>query len=167
MSRRSRSLLIAGIASLSALLLPAGREACAQQVGSLSNTGGLSFGKFVAGTGGTVTVSPTGAAGKTGGVFLLKSSITTAAQFSVIKSGNGKPLKTVSFTLPSDTAVRLSSGSNSMAVTNFVSSPAATPGNSYPAGSTSAISVGATLQVGANQPPGNYSGTFTLIANFQ
>jgi hypothetical protein len=165
MSGRSRPILIAGIASMSAMLLLAGREACAQQVGTLTNTRSLDFGKFVAGTGGTVVVGTGGARSGTGGVILLNSPSAGAASFAVGTSGGGKPLKTVTFSLPSDSAVRLTSGSNSMAVTAFVSSPPAGSANSI--NSTPTVSVGATLHVAANQPAGTYSGSFSLIANFQ
>jgi hypothetical protein len=165
MSGRSRPIRIAGIASMSAVLLFAGREACAQQVGTLTNTRGLDFGKFVARTGGTVVISPTGARTSTGAVILVNSSSANSASFTVGSSGNGKPVKTVTFSLPSDTAVRLTSGSDSMAVTTFVSSPAAGISNNF--SSTPTVTVGATLQVGANQAPGTYSGSFSLIANFQ
>src|SRR5437763_15650696 len=125
MSGRSRPILNAGIAAMSALLLFAGREACAQQVGTLTNTRGLDFGRFVAATGGTVVISTTGARTRTGGVILLTSATAGAASFAVGKSGRGKTLKTVIFTLPTDTDVVLTSGANRMSVTTFVSSPAA------------------------------------------
>lgn len=131
----------------------------------LTNTRSLDFGRFVAGTGGTVVVSAAGARSRTGGVILLNSPSANSASFAVDKSGGGKPLKTVIFTLPSDTAVRLTSGSNSMAVTTFASSPAAGISNNLT--TTTTITVGATLQVGVNQAPGNYSGSFSLIANYQ
>lgn len=165
MSGRSRPIRIAGIALMSAVLLFAGCEVCAQQVGTLTNTRGLDFGRFVAGTGGTVVISPAGARSRTGGVILVNSPSANSASFTVGTSGSGKPVKTVTFTLPSNTDVRLTSGSNSMAVTTFVSSPAAGISNNM--SSTPTITVGATLQVGANQAPGNYSGSFSLIANFQ
>jgi hypothetical protein len=165
MPRRSRFVLIAGIAALSAVLLFAARDTCAQQVGTLTNTRGLDFGKFVAGTGGTVVMSPAGVRSRTAGVILLNSPSANSASFTVGTSGSGKPLKTVTFSLPSNTDVRLTSGSNSMAVTTFVSSPAAGISNNM--SSTRTVTVGATLQVGANQAPGNYSGSFSLIANFQ
>src|SRR3954462_10821962 len=101
-------------------------------------------------------MSPSGGRQPTGGVILRTSSV-AAASFGVVKSGSGKPLKTVTFSLPSDTDVRLTSGSYSMAVTTFVSSPAA--GNANSAVSTSTVSVGATLTVAPNQPSGNYSGS--------
>ena len=165
MSGRSRPIRIAGIASMSAVLLFAGREVCAQQVGTLTNTRGLDFGRFVAGTGGTVVISPAGARSRTGGVILLNSPSANSASFTVGVSGGGKPIKTVTFSLPSDTAVRLTSGSNSMAVTTFVSSPAAGIANNI--STTRTVTVGATLQVGANQAPGVYSGSLSLIANYQ
>jgi hypothetical protein len=164
MSGRSRPIFIAGIVSMSALLF-AGREACAQQVGTLTNSRGLDFGRFVAAAGGTVVISPAGARSATGGVILLTSPSAASASFAVGKTGGGKPLKTVTFSLPADTDVVLTSGSNRMTVTTFVSSPAAGVSNS--ASSTTTVSVGATLHVAANQAPGSYSGSFTLIANFQ
>jgi hypothetical protein len=119
----------------------------------------------VAGAGGTVVINPAGARSRTGGVILLNSPSANSASFTVGVSGGGKPIKTVTFSLPSDTAVRLTSGSNSMAVTTFLSSPAAGVANNI--SSTRAVTVGATLKVGANQAPGVYSGSFSLIGNFQ
>jgi hypothetical protein len=161
MSRRSRPILVAGIASLSALLLPAGREACAQQI-NLANTRGIDFGRFVAGTGGTVIMSENGIRSRTGGVVLLNSPGAGQATFSVSKSSNGGGNKAVIVTLPSNGSTRLTSGSNSMAVNAFVNS---TPGTVTTAGTP--MSVGATLTVGANQPAGTYSGSFSVIVNFQ
>lgn len=171
MVRRSRSSAGAGSISLSAplllVLLTAGREACAQQVGTLSNTRGLDFGQFVAGTGGTVVLSPGGLRSRTGGVILLNSPSAGAATFAVGVTGSpkGAKLKAVIVTLPANGTVRLTSGSNSMAVDSFVSSPAA--GLSSSLSTTPTVSVGATLTAAANQPPGTYSGSFTVIANFQ
>jgi hypothetical protein len=163
MPRRSRPILVAGIASLLALLMPAGREACAQQI-ILSNTRGLDFGRFVAASGGTVIVSPTGGRTRTGGVILLNSPTANPATFIVSKSSNGGANKAVIITLPANGSTRLTSGSNSMAVDAFVTSPA-TLTNVTTTGTT--LSVGATLTVAVNQPPGNYSGSFPLTVNFQ
>jgi hypothetical protein len=163
MPRRSRPILIAGIASLSALLTPAGREACAQQV-NLTNTRGLDFGRFVASTGGTVIVSPTSGRSRTGAVILLNSPTANPATFTVSKSSNGSTNKSIVITLPANGSTRLTSGSNSMAVDSFVSSPA-TLTVLTTTGTT--LSVGATLTVAANQPPGSYSGSFSVIVNYQ
>jgi len=165
MSRRSRSLRIAGTSAMLALLLVAGREACAQIVGTLTNTAGLDFGRFVAATGGTVVVSATGLRSRTGGVILLNSPSVAAAAFAVGTSGNrGTKLKSFILTLPANGTVRLTSGSNSMAVGSFVSSPAAGTTVSI---STTTASVGASLTVAPNQAAGTYSGSFSVIANFQ
>ncbi|MFC5551498.1 DUF4402 domain-containing protein [Massilia aerilata] len=161
MSRRTHPILIVGIASLSALLLPAGREACAQQI-NLVNTRGIDFGRFVAGTGGTVVISAAGLRSRTGGVVLLNSPSAGQASFSVSKSNNGGGNKAVILSLPANGSTRLTSGSNSMAVNSFVNS---TLGTVTTAGTP--VSVGATLTVSANQPAGAYSGAFPLIVNFQ
>jgi hypothetical protein len=51
-----------------------------------------------------------------------------------------------------------------MAVDSFVHTPAEL--SSIPAGGTT-LAVGATLTVAPNQAPGNYSGSFSLIVNYQ
>lgn len=163
MPSRSRPILIAGIASLSALLLPAGRDACAQQV-TLTNSRGLDFGSFVAGTGGTVVMSTAGLRSKTGGVVLLNSPSAGQAQFGASRSGSGSTSKAIVITLPSDGGTRLASGSNSMAVNSFVSAPASITSLSTTA---TPLSIGATLTVAPNQAPGSYSGSFSLIVNYQ
>jgi hypothetical protein len=163
MRRRSRPILVAGIASLSALLMPAGREACAQQV-NLSNTRGLDFGRFVAATGGTVIVNPTGGRSWTGGVILLNSPTANPATFTVSKGGNGGGGKAIIISLPANGSTRLTSGSNSMAVNAFTSSPATL---TVLTSTGTMLSVGASLTVAANQPPGSYSGSFPLIVNYQ
>jgi hypothetical protein len=157
-----RSILIAGIAALPALWLSAGREACAQQI-NLSNTRALDFGRFVAGTGGTIVIGPTGTRTRTGGVILLTSPSAGVAQFTASR-GNGGAGKAVAITLPANGSTRLSSGTNSMAVNTFVSSPAILTSLGI-TGTT--LSIGATLTVAANQAPGSYSGSFPLIINFQ
>jgi hypothetical protein len=170
MPRRSLSILIAGIAALSALLLPAGREAHAEQAGSLGKTRDLNFGAFVPGTGiGTIVLSPAGAR-TPNGVVLLNSSAATSAAFSatvVAINGNNKGnLKSVGFSLPS--SIQLTNGSgSSMTVDTFVSSPAAGVRSTIGLGSTVTVSVGATLRVSPNQPSGVYSGSFSVIADFQ
>ena len=50
---------------------------------SINNTAGLTFGKFVAGASGTITVSPGGGRRTSGGVMLVPSGAATAAQFAM------------------------------------------------------------------------------------
>jgi hypothetical protein len=160
MSRRFRLTLIAGIATLSALLLPAGREACAQQV-SLTNTHALDFGRIIVSGTGTVTLIPGTTRPQGSGVIVLNSASAGPASFTV--SGNaGK--KSVLITFQSS-SIQLSGAGDSMTVDTFVSSPAA---NKLVAPATAAtVSVGATLHVKATQKPGTYSGSFALIVNYQ
>ena len=164
MTARHRRFRPAGARALAALAtLSAISVAHAQQV-VLSNTRGLDFGRFVAGSGGTITISPTGVRSRTGGVVLLNSPSVGQASFSVGKSSNGGASKAVIISAPANGSIRLNSGGNSMAVSSFVNTPASIA--SVPNGGTT-LSLGATLTVAPNQPPGNYSGTFPLTVNFQ
>ncbi|VXC56042.1 DUF4402 domain-containing protein [Massilia sp. 9I] len=138
-------------------------HAHAQQI-VLTNTRGLDFGSFVANTGGTVVLSPTGVRSRTGGVVLLNSPGAGQAGFNVGKSNGGATNKAVIISTPANGSVRLSSGANSMAVNTFVTNPASIA--SVPNGGTT-LGVGATLTVAPSQPPGNYTGTFSLTVNFQ
>jgi len=163
MTARHRRFRPAGARALAALAtLSAISVAHAQQV-VLSNTRGLDFGRFVAGTGGTITVSPTGVRSRSGGVVLLNSPTVGSASFNVGKSSNGAG-KAVIISVPANGSTRLNSGGNSMAVNTFVNNPASIA--SVPNGGTP-LSVGATLSVAPNQPAGNYTGSFSLTVNFQ
>jgi hypothetical protein len=161
-------------ALLAFALVLASSPASAQQV-VLSNTRSLDFGRFVAGSGGTIILSPSGLRSRTGGVVLLNSPNAGQALFSASRStldpGRsvlGATASTTSATaviisVPTNGATHLSSGSNSMAVGDFVPPDALlSVGNG---GAT--LAVGATLVVAPNQPPGNYSGSFSIIVNHQ
>jgi len=150
-------------ASAVVLALCAASQAHAQQI-VLSNTRGLDFGRFVANSGGTIVISPTGVRSRTGGVVLLNSPTVGQASFNVGKSSSGGNNKAVAISLPTNGSTRLTSGANSMAVSTFVSNPASI--QTVPNGGTT-LGVGATLTVAPNQAPGTYSGTFSLTVNFQ
>ena len=181
MPLRSKRLILLASTAVQALLafvlVLTPRPASAQQV-ALSNTRGLDFGRFVAGSGGTITLSPSGLRSRTGGVILLNSPNVSQAAFSAIQTpfdaGRGSLRATgatavtatttaVIVSVPANGATHLSSGANSMAVGDFV-----TPEALLAVGSNGAsLSVGATLVVAPDQPPGNYSGTFSVIVNHQ
>lgn len=131
---------------------------------SLVNTRSLSFGRFVAGGGGSVTIAPTGARTGSGAVILLNSAGTGSASFSLTTLNGSGASKAVVVSLPADGTVSLSNGQFSMPVRNFVSSTG-TVFTLSPAGAV--IDVGATLTVAPNQPAGAYSGTFQLTVNYQ
>ncbi|MBH2010019.1 MAG: DUF4402 domain-containing protein [Xanthomonadaceae bacterium] len=134
----------------------------AAQAQSIANTGDLSFGSFVAGSGGTIAVTTGGGRTKTGGVMLVaQGGGSTAAQFSV----SGTAAATYAITLPANDTVTLSDGnSHTMAVNSFVSSPSAT--GTLSGGGTQSLSVGATLTVGNAQPPGSYAGSFPVTVSY-
>jgi hypothetical protein len=147
------------IAFASAFVLTAPSEGWAASI-ALSNTYGLVFGRFVAGSGGTVTVSPAGGRSASGGVVLMPSGPGAAAQFAV----SGDTNLTYAISLPGNGIVSLTSGSNAMAVNSFVSTPALTGQLSI--GGSQSLMVGATLSVGSNQAPGTYSGVFDATVNY-
>src|SRR5690554_7376783 len=84
---------------------------------TITTTQDLAFGQFVAGLGGTVAVSTTGAVTSTGDVFPIPSSSGLAAQFLI----GGNVDATYSIQLPADGAVNLIGPGANMALTDFVS----------------------------------------------
>ena len=84
--------------------------------------------------------------------------------FNISRSNGGASNKAVIISLPANGSIRLNSGANSMAVNGFVSNPASL--SSLPTGGAT-LSVGASLVVAPNQPPGNYSGSFPVTVNFE
>ena len=125
---------------------------------AISNTAGMEFGKFVAGSGGTVTVSPGGVRSASGSVVLVSSGAGAAAQLVVSGDAN----LTYAISLPA--AGTLVNGANTMAVNTFTSSPS--PTGTLGAGGRQTLSVGATLNVGSNQATGSYSGAFDVTVNY-
>lgn len=120
----------------------------------------LLFGKLTAGgAGGTITMTPAGVRTAGGGVTLFtQGNISNAASFTV----NGEGTLTYAITLP-PSDVTLISGSDSMTVNTFSSDPS---GTGTLAAGTQTLSVGATLNVAANQPAGNYTGNFNVIVDY-
>ena len=128
---------------------------------SIGNTQGLSFGDFVAGTGGSVSVSAAGARNAGGGVFLIPSSEGIPARFTI----NGSPHATYTIQLPPDDTVYLTGPGNDMAINDFVSTPSGA-GGQLDASGTQTLNVGATLYVGSSQTSGDYSGSFSVIVEY-
>lgn len=126
----------------------------------ITTTGNMGFGRFVAGSGGTVSVGLTGARASSGGVILLNSSA-AAASFSVDPPGKNKLLI---ISLPSNGTVLMTNGPRNMAVNNFVSNA---PANGQLNTPTFVLYVGATLQVANGQQAGNYTGSFPVIVEYQ
>jgi hypothetical protein len=145
------------------VLASASLGARAQKAITISNTAPLVFGKFAAGSGGTVTISPAGARSATGAVVLSSTGAGSAASF--ILSGTPNKAFTI-VTLPANGTVVLTGPGGSMAVNNFISSPAAATGGAFGATGAATLLVGATLTVGPSQAPGAYAGTFSVTVNY-
>jgi uncharacterized protein DUF4402 len=126
---------------------------------SLLKTANLNFGQVASGpSAGTVVVTTAGARSATGGASLGSGALVSAAAFTVA----GNPLATFSISLPASTT--LTSGGNSTTVDTFTSSPSGS-GQLSVLG-TRALSVGATLRVGALLGQGIYAGTFNVTVAY-
>ncbi|MFL6672229.1 MAG: DUF4402 domain-containing protein [Massilia sp.] len=146
---------------LAALLLAAGFAHAKQ---TFTTTRSLVFGRFVAGTGGTIVLTPAGARTRTGGVALVPSTVSSAS-FSYNDNAANKASAAVIISLPPDGNVTLTSAGGSMALTAFTSNPA--PGAGVLSGGSLTFTVGATLNVGANQPTGSYTGSLPITIQYQ
>jgi uncharacterized protein DUF4402 len=142
------------------LALAAAGASASSSAQTINTVSGLSFGSFVAGGGGTITISPGGGRTSFGGVVALGQSTTYGgASFRV--SGTAGAGYTI--TLPGNDVVFLTDGVHTMALNNFISNPSM---RGLLSGGSQLISVGATLNVGSSQPPGNYAGTFSVTVNY-
>jgi hypothetical protein len=126
---------------------------------SISKTADLNFGDVVAsGAAGSVALSTAGVRTPAGGASLGSGAAVTAAAFTV--SGQGSA--TYAITLPASATV--TSGANTMTVNGFTSNPSGT--GALSAGGSQNLLVGATLNVGASQATGTYSGTFDVTVTY-
>ena len=130
---------------------------------AISKTVDMNFGNVAASAlAGTVVLTPAGGRSATGGVTLpVTAGTVTAASFTV----TGTAGYTYAITLPA-AALTITSGGPSMTVGTWTSTP--TPTGTLAAG-TSTLTVGATLNVGANQAAGIYgipAETFTVTVNY-
>lgn len=168
---RAHALRLALVGSLAAcLMLPLGAAHAASTTADASATvvepiaitksADLAFGKFSAGTGGTVVVDTDGNRTVTSGVVLLTGTPGAAATFDV-SGDNGA---TYAITLPTGPATLTGgSGSDEMSVDTWVSAPDAT--GTLTSG-TETVKVGATLTVGSAQAPGVYNGSFSVAVEY-
>jgi hypothetical protein len=130
----------------------------------------LEFGRVIRGTtAGTVTVAPNGTRSQTGGALLANGGGSKPATFagmgtvnqrvdvsigapSILITGPGLPMRVHTFTLGSTPSAVLTTSPQRFRIGS------ATGIFSFP--------VGATLDVGANQAPGTYSGSWTITLNY-
>ena len=128
---------------------------------AIQNSQSLAFGSFVAGGGGSVEVDTSGMRRATGNVMLMPSSAGQAAKFTI----TGDPNATYTIELPGNDFVKLTGSQGEMLVNDFTSTPSQA-GGQLSAGGSQTLSVGAALQVGTDQAAGQYSGSFTVIVNY-
>lgn len=145
------------LAALAALAAPA---SWALEM-AIQNNQELSFGSFVAGSGGSVTVSTSGARSASGGVLLIPSSAGAAAQFTVSGDANA----TYTIQLPGNDFVKLSGPGGDMFINEFTGSPSGAAGQ-LSAGGSQSLSVGGTLSIASGQSPGEYSGSFSVTVDY-
>lgn len=126
---------------------------------TIANDTDMNFADVVAsGSAGTVVLTTAGARSVTGGTTLGNATGTAAAAFTV----TGDPSSTYSISLPASATI--TSSPNTMTVNTFTSNPSGT--GTLGVGGTQALSVGATLQVGASQAQGTYTGTFDVTVAY-
>lgn len=133
---------------------------------SITLQANLEFGT-IAGDGtfpGAVTIDPVTGNKTVGGGAYDFGGLHSRAEFEV----KGTRYATFTITLPA--SVTLNSGGNSMTLNNFTSTPSGTgvlsTAGDLPGNGKATVCVGATLQVGAGQAAGVYSGAFTVIVNY-
>lgn len=130
----------------------------------------LDFGKVIrATTAGTVTIAPDGTRTKTGNVILIGTGFQPAkfagmgtnnqrvdisiGAASIFVTGPGAPMRVRTFVLGSTPTAVLTTTPQRFRINSSTG--------------IFAFPVGATLEVGANQTPGNYTGTWTITLNYQ
>lgn len=130
---------------------------------SLSNTAPLSFGTLIPGASpGTATVSITGALSTSGGVTPGGGSV-SAASFTGM-TGAAPPVVKISPPPATVTLARVGGGA-SMTVTNLVVE-GGTGARNVGKNKVFTFRVGGQLNIGANQLPGTYTGTFNITVDY-
>lgn len=170
MIRYNKLLVAAGAVALSAGLYT--NVASAASIGTASASANvitpmtiaedtaLHFGDVgVGAAGGDVTMTPGGGRSVTAGdAEIIIGATQTPAQFTI----TGVAGKAYTLTYP-PAAVDISGGTGTMDVDTFTDNSSGT----IPLGNSETFNVGATLSIGANQPAGLYSSTYTLTVNYQ
>lgn len=123
----------------------------------------LAFGKMSANNGGSVVINAVTAARSVASgdsVLVNLGSTTTAATFDIAGEGNSG----FDITLPAAPVdITHTNGIDTMSVGSFTSNPST---SSALVGGAKTISVGGTLNIGASQLPGSYSGNFVVTVEY-
>ncbi|WLI88246.1 DUF4402 domain-containing protein [Massilia sp. R2A-15] len=134
---------------------------------AVTKSADLSFGRFAAGPGGTVTVSTSGVRTASGIVPSADAGAPSAAIFLVTGSHGA----TFSIRHAASAALSRTAGSESMTLTTFSDLTAANATSGTVAGGTlsagtQSIHIGGTLNVAPNQPVGNYAGEVSVTVEY-
>lgn len=133
---------------------------------SIENDRDLRFGNIVPSSAlGTVIVTPAGARSRAGGATFIPSlpGIFSSAQFTVYGQANAA----FTITVPANNIVVLTkSGGTDMKVRAFKHNLTSTSSRKIGPGGSKVFTVGATLNVNANQNPGMYTGTFNITVAY-
>ena len=165
------SLALASLASLPALAAQATATASGTVVApiAISAAANLAFGSFAPGTGGTITVSTSGAR-TAAGVVALGAGSAAAARFDI--TGSASTTYAISHSGSAVLTNTTGVGGETMALSKFSDLTAgnATSGNvssgTLDGAGTQSLYVGATLTVGAAQVPGVYTGTVIATVEY-
>ena len=127
----------------------------------------LRFGQFIRpATAGTITVDIAGAVTTTGGVTGTTTIIQTGTGRGPGSFGlTGSPNRQTDIVLPVSTTI--ASGSQTMTVNTFTANTNGGGKIKLNATGNATLIIGATLNVGANQAVGSYTGTYTITVTFQ
>ncbi len=129
------------------------------QVIGITSSAGLDFGDVFRGpSAGTVLLTAAGV--RTSSLTLGALHAVSAAAFTVTGGANA----TYAITLPTSITLTGPAGSTAMTVDTFTSNPGST--GTLSSGGTQVLTVGASLDVGANQADGDYNGTFTVTVTY-
>ena len=166
--KHNRIVLAAGVAAISTGLYSAVISAANVTANASANVitplaiteaNGMDFGDVSVGTvGGTIVLATNGGRSVTGDAEAVTGGTEAAGVYNV----TGEGTKAYSITFPASAVI--SSAGNNMTVDNFVHDAGATPALT---GGADSFNVGATLNIGASQPPGAYTGTYTLTVDYQ
>lgn len=131
---------------------------------SITAASALGFGSFVPDTtAATVVIAPQSAnfRSRTGNISLLSSGAGAPSTVSL----SGSPNMSFSVNLPTNPVTLSGPSASTMTMTNFTSSLGAVKGT-LDGGGLSSFLVGATLNVGASQTAGSYTGSFSVTVSY-
>lgn len=129
---------------------------------AVTQTASMLFGSVTEnGAGGKVILSNVDTRSATGGVTLIGGTGATSGGFTV-KAATG-----VNYDITLPAAATVAAGPNTMAVTGFTLDGGPVAATYTNAAATRTFKMGGSLNVGAGQAAGNYTGSVTVTANYQ